>query len=171
MFPKGSTERIYRIYRMHVLYYPWILIDSGSPKESLKNKYENIHPNRNSPSRNYPPGNKHVPLLEKENHWLKSGSVRDMWSFPGGWCLFLLVEDLFFFATAVQLGDAKPSRLVWLWSSASWSKAMKLPSRPKLGTYKAVHLMIGPSRSNHSKHGAYCPCQKKYRERERDNWQ
>ena len=51
------------------------LVEKETQEASLKNKYENIHPNQNSPSTTYYPGNQHVPLLERENHRLKSGLV------------------------------------------------------------------------------------------------
>ena len=167
MFPKGSTERI---YQMHVLYYPWILIDSGSPKESLKNKYENIHPNRNSPSRNYPPGNKHVPLLEKENHWLKSGSVRDMWSFPGGWCLFLLVEDLFFCnrRSTWRCKTLPPGMVVIIGIMKQGNEVAIPPEARNLqgGSSHDWSLQIKPFKT-----GLLSLSKEIQRERERDNWQ
>lgn len=93
-----------RIYRMHLPCCTThrILIDSGSPIESMKNKYENIHPNRNSPSK-LPSWEQTCPTFWKKTI-IDSKVERDMWSFP--WRVVILLGLV---ATAVQWCKTLPA--------------------------------------------------------------
>ena len=117
-----------RIYRTHQPYYPpdfdrfWI-------SKRIPPKRQNTHPNRNSKQKS-PSWEQTCPTFGNEKSstqkWFGNVIV------PRRVVFFLGFVETFFFA-AVQ------PRLVWLCSSPSWSKAMKLPSRPKLGTCASSH--------------------------------